>query len=131
MSRRKEKSSWFCVIVDNNLDTINKLSEMEKIELICLPVFNDLFLEFRIVVVFVLFIKVLYNPLFTIRLTKINYPLEWNKEIECVCWYNREMNCVMCHNYLWKLCQTSIQYSSNRKNFLWTVLIMDGHDVLK
>ena len=44
MSRRKEKSYWFCVIVDNNLDTINKLSEMEKTELICFPVFNELFL---------------------------------------------------------------------------------------
>ena len=30
MSRRKEKSYWFCVIVDKNLDIINKLSEMEK-----------------------------------------------------------------------------------------------------
>ena len=66
MSTRKEKSYCFCVIVDNNLDNINKLSEMDKTELVSRPVFNDLFLEFRIVVVFVLFIKVVYNPLFNV-----------------------------------------------------------------
>ena len=41
MSTRKEKSYWFCVIVDKNFDTLNKLSEMEKTELTCFPVFND------------------------------------------------------------------------------------------
>ena len=49
---------------------------MEKTELTCFSVFNELFLSFRIVVVFVLFIEVPYNPLFNIRLTKLNYPLE-------------------------------------------------------
>ena len=39
---------------------------MEKTELTYFPVFNELFFSFRIVVVFVLFIKVVYNPLFNV-----------------------------------------------------------------
>ena len=50
---------------------------------------------------FLLFIEVLYNLLFNIRLTKINYPLECEirKSNVSVDIRNREMNCVMCHIY--------------------------------